>query len=93
MQRPFSCRGTILNGRRVRFGHIQRKDYFYFAFVAACGPSKRIFTRGVVEKNCICSAAFCESASLRKSAADLRPHPALRATFPRLGEGNPLSHA
>ncbi|WP_349186628.1 hypothetical protein [Faecalibacterium intestinale] len=30
MQQFFSCRGTILNGRRVRFGHIQRKEYFLF---------------------------------------------------------------
>ena len=33
-----------------------------------------LFTGGVVEENGICSAAFCESA-------------ALRATFPRPGEG------
>ena len=26
-------------------GHLQRKDYFYFAFVAACGPNA-IFTGG-----------------------------------------------
>ena len=46
-----------------------------------------ISTGGVVTANGSCSAAFCESAALRKSAADLRPHPALRATFPRPGEG------
>ena len=46
-----------------------------------------IFTGGVVEKNGICSAAFCESAALREDTAGLRPHPALRATFPRPGEG------
>ena len=46
-----------------------------------------IFTGGVVEKNGSCSAAFCESAALRESTASLRPHPALRATFPRPGEG------
>ena len=28
---------------------------------------KPIFTGGVVEGNCICSAAFCESAALRES--------------------------
>ncbi len=49
--------------------------------------SKRIFTGGVVTENGICSAAFCESAALRESTAGLRPHPALRATFPRPGEG------
>ena len=37
--------------------------------------------------NGICSAAFCESAALRGRTASLHPHPALRATFPRLGEG------
>ena len=42
-----------------------------------------IFTGGVVEKNGICSAAFCESAALRGRTASLHPHPALRATFPR----------
>ena len=46
-----------------------------------------IFTDGVVTENGICSAAFCESAALRGSVASLHPHPALRATFPRLGEG------
>ena len=46
-----------------------------------------IFTGGVVEENGICSAAFCESMALRESTASLRPHPALRATFPRPGEG------
>ena len=48
---------------------------------------KPIFTGGVVETNGSFSAAFCESAALRESAASLRPHPALRATFPRPGEG------
>jgi len=48
---------------------------------------KRIFTGGAVTANGICSAAFCESAALRESTAGLRPHPALRATFPRPGEG------
>ena len=46
-----------------------------------------IFTGGVVMVNCICSAAFCESVVLRESTASLHPHPALRATFPRPGEG------
>ena len=49
--------------------------------------SKRLFTGGVVTENGICSAAFCESAALGEDAAGLRPHPALRATFPRPGEG------
>ena len=45
-----------------------------------------LFTGGVVTANGICSAAFCESAALRGSTASLYPHPALRATFPRLGD-------
>ena len=40
-----------------------------------------IFTGGVVEKNGICSAAFCESAALRASARSPE-----RADFPRPGE-------
>ena len=35
--------GTILNARRVRFAHIQRKDYLYFAFVALCGALQTHF--------------------------------------------------
>ena len=54
---------TILNGRRVRFGHIQRKNILNFAFVAACGPLQTHFHGR--EGNGICSAAFCESAALR----------------------------
>ena len=46
-----------------------------------------LFTGGGVTPNCICSAAFCESAALRESTAGLRPHPALRAIFSRPGEG------
>ena len=42
---------TILNGRRVRFGHIQRKNILNFAFVAACGPLQTHFHgRGRKEK-------------------------------------------
>ena len=57
------------------------------ASTSSAERSKRIFTGGAVEGNGICSAAFCESAALRGSTASLYPHPALRATFPRLGEG------
>ena len=46
-----------------------------------------LFTGGVVTASGICSAVFYESAALRESTASLRPHPALRATFPRPGEG------
>ena len=46
-----------------------------------------LFTGEGVTASGIRSAAFCESAARRKSSAALRPHPALRATFPRPGEG------
>ena len=46
------------------------------------------FTGGVVEGNGSCRAAFCESAARRGSTASLHPHPALRATFPRLGKAS-----
>ena len=36
---------TIWNGLRLRSGHLQRKDYFYFAFVAACGPLQTLFSQ------------------------------------------------
>ena len=53
----------------LHFGHIQRKIIFYFAFVALCGALQTLFSRrGVVTPNCICSAAFYESAALRASA-------------------------
>ncbi|WP_349152959.1 hypothetical protein, partial [Faecalibacterium tardum] len=35
--------GTIWNARRVRFAHKQRKNYFYFAFVALCGALQTHF--------------------------------------------------
>ena len=37
---------TIWNARRVRFAHIQRKNYFYFAFVALCGALQTHFHGG-----------------------------------------------
>ena len=46
-----------------------------------------LFTGEGVTASGIRSAAFCKSAARRKSSAALRPHPALRATFPRPGEG------
>ena len=33
----------IWNGLRLRSGHLQRKAYLYFAFVAACGPLQTHF--------------------------------------------------
>ena len=47
-------------------GHIQRKDYFYFAILENLRIFQNcLFTGGVVEETGICSAAFCESAALR----------------------------
>ena len=64
------------------------KDIYNFAILENLRIFQNcLFTGGVVEENGICSAAFCESAALRESTANLRPHPALRATFPRPGEG------
>ena len=58
------------------------ENYFYFAFVALCGALQTLFSRrGVVTPNCICSAAFYESAALRASACSPE-----RADFPRPGE-------
>ena len=55
-----------MNARRVRFAHIQRKDYFYFAILENLRIFQNcLFTGGVVEENGICNAAFCESAALR----------------------------
>ena len=64
------------------------KDIYNFAILENLRIFQNcLFTGGVVTANGSCSAAFCESAALRESTASLRPHPALRATFPRPGEG------
>ena len=48
--------------------HLQRKNYFKFRVCRALRSAPNaIFTGGVVTENGICSAAFCESAALRKS--------------------------
>jgi hypothetical protein len=60
----------------LRFGHIQRKNYFNFGIAERLRAFRYpIFTGGVVEGNGSCSAAFCESAALREAAASLCPHP------------------
>ena len=66
----FGCRGKRddLKWLPLRSSHIQRKNYFYFAFVALCGALQTHFHgRGVVTANGSCSAAFCESAALRNT--------------------------
>ena len=53
------CALHILSGRIIlNFGFQESLRTFL----------KPIFTGGVVEGNCICSAAFCESAALRAGA-------------------------
>ena len=57
---------TILNGRRVRFGHIQRNLIFIFVFQKRLRAFlEHFFTRGGAKTSGSCSAAFCESAALR----------------------------
>ena len=59
----------IWNARRVRFAHIQRKIILNRAMPERLRTLRHcIFTGGVVERNSICSAAFCESAALRAGA-------------------------
>ena len=46
---------TILNGRRVRFGHIQRNLIFIFVFQKRLRAFlEHFFTRGVVKMNGSC---------------------------------------
>ena len=50
----------------LRSAHHQRNNYFIFRVCRALRSAPNaIFTGGVVAANCICSAAFCESAALR----------------------------
>ena len=82
------CLGTILNALRVALRINSGKNIYNFGIAERLRALRYpIFTGGVVEGSGICSAAFCESAALREDTAGLRPHPALRATFPRPGEG------
>ena len=75
MRSAFALR--IISGKNILFVNRENLRIFPIYF----------FTGGVVAANSICSAAFCESVVLRESTASLRPHSALRATFPRPGEG------
>ena len=51
-------RRTILNGLRLRSGHVQRKKYFKFCVCRALRSAPNaIFTEGVVKASGICSAA------------------------------------
>jgi hypothetical protein len=78
----------VWNGLRCALAIIRGRIIFNRAMPERLRTLRHcIFTGGVVMVNCICSAAFCESVVLRESTASLRPHPALRATFPRPGEG------
>ena len=80
-------RRTILNGLRLRSGHVQRKKYFKFCVCRALRSAPNaIFTGGVVEKNGIFSAAFCESMALR-----LAPSPSQSPSVTALPKGEPLA--
>ena len=59
---------TIENAPRLRSGHIQRKIIFIRVCRALRSAPNAVFTERGVTPNCICSAAFYESAALRASA-------------------------
>jgi hypothetical protein len=57
--------GTIGNARRLRFGHRQRKNYFYFGFRKVCGLFGIPFSRkGVVTGSGSFKIYFCILESL-----------------------------
>ena len=75
---------TILNGLRLRSGHLQRKNYFKFRVCRALrSATNAIFTGGVVAENSICSAAFCESAALRLASSPSQSSPVGLASSPK----------
>ena len=77
-----------MNALRVALSINSGKNIYNFGIAERLRALRYpIFTGGVVEGNGICSAASYGSAALREDTAGLRPHPALRATFPRPGEG------
>ena len=62
--------GTILNARRVALRINSGKIIYNFGIAERLRALRYpIFTGGVVEENSICSAAFCESAALRRVLA------------------------
>ncbi|MBD9004012.1 MAG: hypothetical protein EGR21_06280, partial [Faecalibacterium prausnitzii] len=72
-----------MNALRFALRIISGKNIFNF------GVQKRlraflnpIFTRGVVEENGICSAAFCESAALREKGSPSQSSPVGLASSP-----------
>ena len=59
----------------LRFSHVQRKNYFKFRVCRALRSAPNaIFTGGVVKGNCICSAAFCESAALGRRTLSVKAY-------------------
>ena len=61
--------GTIGNALRVALGIFSGKNIYNFAILENLRIFQNcLFTGGVVEGNCICSAAFCESAALGAGA-------------------------
>ncbi len=65
----------IWNARRVRFGHDQRKNYFYFEIAERLRALRYlIFTGGVVKENGICSCPL-----RRKAGRGMHTFPKKRA--------------
>ena len=88
-------RGTILNALRVALRIISGKIILYFGTPERLRTLRcSIFTGGVVTENGSCSAAFCESAALRKgfllTFSGLNPLRRSRASSPE-GGAKPLS--
>ena len=61
-----ACALAIFSGKIIFISRLSR----------SAERSKRIFTGGVVAENCICSAAFCESAALWLVSSPSQSNPA-----------------
>ena len=83
-----------MNGLRCALAIISGKNIYNFAILENLRIFQNcLFTGGVVEGNCICSAAFCESAALGGkfllAASGLNPLRRSRASSPE-GRAKPL---
>ena len=56
----------------LRSAHIQRKEYFYFAFVAACGPLQTLFSREGSWRE-TAAVALVSCGNIRAVGGGLRP--------------------
>ena len=65
--------GTIWNARRARFAHIQRKDYFYFAFGATAFAERSVAMKapvGLLSGRAVCVSrwrGFAPTSSAERS--------------------------